>query len=234
VSARPALATEGEHLVAVFTGELATAGLRAWPSTIGGARAFCARSASPERFAAAAVDEQLRLRPHLRQLACWLMVTGRIAMSAEYLARADLRLGAVAGRYHPELHARFAATAEMLGSDKCWVAAQWNTLAQLAALHGATPGAVTASQVHAGGAALLDAFARPDHPKAGHKLRTALVRLRATMFHAGMTDTPPRLPSARHRCRAGGRVGDGGPDVGGDGATLPGPDRAQPAAFHDR
>ena len=193
MSARPAPTTEGENLVAVFTGELVAAGLRAWPSTIGGARAFCARYTSPERFAAAAVDEQLRLGPHLRQFACWLMVTGRIAMSAEYLARADLRLGTVAGRYHPELHARFAATAELLGSDKCWVAAQWNTLAQLAALHGATPGEVTASQVNAGGAALLDAFARPDHPKAGHKLRTALVRLRATMFHAGMTDTQPRL-----------------------------------------
>lgn len=51
MSARPAPTAEGENLVAVFTGELAAAGLRAWPSTIGGARAFCARYTSPERFA---------------------------------------------------------------------------------------------------------------------------------------------------------------------------------------
>ncbi|NNM96381.1 MAG: tyrosine-type recombinase/integrase [Candidatus Dormibacteraeota bacterium] len=160
---------------------------------IGGARAFCARYVSPERFAAAGLDDQLGLPAHHRPFACWLMVTGRMAVPAGYLARADLRLGAAAGRYHAELHARFAATAEMLGSDRCWVAAQWNVLAQIAALHGVTPAEVTAGQVDTGGDALTAAFARPGHPKAGHVTRTALVRLRATMFHAGMTDSPPRL-----------------------------------------
>jgi integrase len=73
------------------------------------------------------------------------------------------------------------------------VLAQWSALAQLAALHGVRPQEVTAEQLDAGGAALLAAFARPGHPKAGHRLRSSLVRLRATLFHAGMTDTPPRL-----------------------------------------
>jgi len=107
------------------------------------------------------------------------MVTGRMPMSAEYLARADLRLGTVA--------------AVMLGSDHVWVAAQWNTLAQVGVFHGVTPGEVTAEQLDTGGTALLAAFARPGHPKAGHRTRSALVRLRATMFHAGTTDSPPRL-----------------------------------------
>ena len=70
---------------------------------------------------------------------------------------------------------------------------QWSALAQLAALHGVLPGQVSSAQLDSGGDALLTAFARPGHPKAGHKLRSALVRLRATLFHAGMTDTPPRL-----------------------------------------
>lgn len=52
---------------------------------------------------------------------------------------------------------------------------------------------MSAEQVDAGGEQLLAAFADPDHPKAGHVLRSSLVRLRATLFHAGMSDTPPRL-----------------------------------------
>jgi site-specific recombinase XerD len=193
VSARLAVSPEAEELVDVFGAELVAAGLTAWPSTMGGARAFCARYTSPERFSAACVEDQLRLPAHLRQFACWLMVTGRMKVSAEYLARADLRLGTVAAHYHVELHARLAATAALLGSDHCWVAAQWNALAQLGALHGVAPAEVTAEQLDTGGTALLDAFARPDRPKGGHRTRSALVRLRATMFHAGMTDTAPRL-----------------------------------------
>jgi len=165
VSARLAVSPEAEELVDVFGAELVAAGLTAWPSTMGGARAFCARYTSPERFSAACVEDQLRLPAHLRQFACWLMVTGRMKVSAEYLARADLRLGTVAAHYHVELHARLAATAALLGSDHCWVAAQWNALAQLGALHGVAPAEVTAEQLDTGGTALLAAFARPGHPR---------------------------------------------------------------------
>jgi hypothetical protein len=121
------------------------------------------------------------------------MVTARMSVSAQYLARAELRLGCIAARHHPALHTRLADTARTLGSDEVWVREQWSALAQLAALHGVLPGQVSCEQLNSGGDALLAAFARPGHPTAGHKLRSALVRLRATLFHAGMTDTPPRL-----------------------------------------
>ncbi len=193
MSARLVISTEGEDLVAAYATDLVAAGLVAWPSTLGGARAFCARHASPAAFAALPVEEQLKLSSHLRGFASWLMVTGRMAVSADYLARANLRLGAAAANHHPALHAHLATTAEMLGSDKCWVDAQWQAFAQVAALHGVTPAKVTAAQLDAGAAALLDAFVRPGRAKSGHKLRTALVRLRATLFHAGVIDVPPRL-----------------------------------------
>ncbi|MGH8918166.1 MAG: tyrosine-type recombinase/integrase [Actinomycetes bacterium] len=193
MSARLAISTDAEDLVAAFASELAAAGLVAWPSTLGGARAFCARHTSPAAFAALPADEQLKLPSHLRGFASWLIVTGRMAVSADYLARANLRLGAAAANHHPALHAHLAATAEMLGSDKCWVDAQWQAFAQVAALHGVTPACVTAAQLDVGEAALLGAFVRPGRPKSGHKLRTALVRLRATLFHAGVIDVPPRL-----------------------------------------
>ncbi len=193
MNARLALTPEAQDLVAVFAVELTEAGLIPWPSVIGGARGFCARYPIPAAFSTAPVDEQLRLGNHHRRFACWLMVTARMRVSAEYLARADLRLGALAARHYPVLRADFAEVARILGSDDVWVRAQWSALAQLAALHGVRPQQVTAVQIDDGGDALLAAFARPGHPKAGHVLRSSLVRLRATMFHAGMINTPPRL-----------------------------------------
>jgi integrase len=193
VTARLVLTCEAEDLVATFAAALTEAGLTPWPSVIGGARSFCARYPTPAAFLAASVEEQLELTQHQRRFACWLMITARMPVGAEYLARADLRLGAQAARHYPVLHGEFARVARMLGSDEAWVRAQWSALAQLAALHGVRPQDVTAEQVDDGGDALLAAFARPGHPKAGHRLRSSLVRLRATLFHAGMTDTPPRL-----------------------------------------
>jgi site-specific recombinase XerD len=193
MSARLALTAASEDLVDAFAAELTAAGVTPWPSTLGGARAFCARYPTPATFSATLVEEQLRLPAHQRRFACWLMVTARMSVSAQYLARADLRLGAVAARHYPALHAGFADTAATLGSDHVWVRAQWSALAQLAALQGVRLPEVTAEQLDVGGDVLLAAFTSPGHPKAGHVLRSSLVRLRATLFHTGMSDTPPRL-----------------------------------------
>jgi len=193
VNARLVLTAEAEDLVETFAAELVTIGATPWPSTISGARSFCARYPIPATFSAQSVEEQIRLSSHQRRFACWLMVTARMSVSAQYLARADLRLGAIAARHYPALHASFVDTADTLGSDQPWQRAQWSALAQLAALHGVRLDQVSSEQVDVGGDTLLAAFARPGHPKAGHVLRSSLVRLRATLFHAGMAQTPPRL-----------------------------------------
>ncbi len=185
--------TGPEDLVAVYAADLEASGRTAWLSSIGGARAFCRHYPRPAEFSAAGLDEQLAVRGHPRSFASWLMVTGRMHVSADYLTRADLRLGVTAALHFPDLHARVTAAAATLGSDKIWIAAQWHVLAQIAAIYGVPSGRVTAEQIDEGGAALLAAFAHPDRPKGGHKTRSAVVRLRATMFHAGLTNTPPRL-----------------------------------------
>ncbi|MEX2659955.1 MAG: tyrosine-type recombinase/integrase [Acidimicrobiales bacterium] len=191
-AARPAT-TGREDLVAAYAADLEVSGRTAWLSSLGGARAFCRRYPAPGAFTAAELDEQLGLRGHLRSFASWLMVTGRMRVSADYLARADLRLGRTAALHFPELHSQVSEAAATLGSDQIWIASQWHALAQIAAVYGVPLVQVTAEQVDEGGAALLAAFAHPDRPKAGHKTRSALVRLRATMFHAGLTDSRPRL-----------------------------------------
>ena len=108
-----------------------------------------------------------------------------MSVSAEYLARADLRLGSHRRPpSHPALRARLAATARTLGSDEVWVRDQWSALAQLAALHGVLPEQVTSEQLDSGGDALLTALAAGT-PRAGHKLRSALVSCAPTLFPPG-------------------------------------------------
>ena len=187
MSVRLVLTAQAEDLVGAFTAGLTE------PGYPGGARAFCARYPVPAAFSALPVDEQLRLPAHQRRFACWL-----------HGHRQDERLGRVPGTGRPSagLHRRPPSPRSARPArrhrarsapTKVWVRDQWSALAQLAALHGVLPEQVTSEQLDSGGDALLTAFARPGHPKASHKLRSALVRLRATLFHAGMTDTPPRL-----------------------------------------
>ena len=99
MTARLALTAQAEDLIDAYTAELAAAGATVWPSDVGGARAFCARYPAPATFSARPVAEQVRLPGHQRRFACWLMVTARMSVSAQFLARADLRLGAAAARY---------------------------------------------------------------------------------------------------------------------------------------
>jgi hypothetical protein len=47
--------------------------------------------------------------------AAWLMVTGQLTVTADFLGRADLRLGISARHYCPDAHTWFIAVAERLG-----------------------------------------------------------------------------------------------------------------------
>ena len=98
------------------------------------------------------------------------MVTARMSVSAQYLARADLRLGSIAARYSPRSARPTSPTPRARSAPtRSWVRDQWSVLAQLAALHGVRPAQVTAEQLDSGGDALLAAFARPEHPTAGRQ-----------------------------------------------------------------
>jgi hypothetical protein len=56
VTARLGLTLEAEDLVDAFAAALTDAGATAWASTIGGARAFCARYRTPARFSGSSLD----------------------------------------------------------------------------------------------------------------------------------------------------------------------------------
>ena len=165
MTARLALTAQAEDLIDAYTAELAAAGATAWPSTVGGARAFCARypvSCNVFRSTGRGTGPPSRSSAAVRVLA-----DGH---------RQDERLGAVPGpgrpaagrriaaRYYPALRARLrryrahARLRSVVGPRPVV------RLAQLAALHGVRPAQVTAEQLDSGGDALLAAFARPGHP----------------------------------------------------------------------
>ena len=58
--------------------------------------------------------------------------------------------------HYPELRARVAVTAEMLGSDTTWVNAQCDAMCQLAALHVVWLAVVIGEQLAIGGAQLCE------------------------------------------------------------------------------
>ena len=209
--------------MSAFTAELTEAGASTWPSTIGGA----ARPASPRRFRASGRRAATPARPP---------ATLRVLAHGH---RQDGRLGRVPGTGQPgwapsppaitPLCAPGSPPPRALGSDEVWVRDQWSALAQLAALHSVLPEQVTSEQLDSGGDALLTAFRPPRALQGRPQAALRAGQLRATLFHAGMTDTAaaPAEPGLRRDRAVGGRRAR--PDR--DRAALPRPARAQPAAL---
>src|SRR5665213_526251 len=193
MTARHELIPEHEQLVGAFTEEMTRQGRKSVSSVISGARAFCFHFGGPNDFAALPLPRQLELRHHHLAFASWLMVTGRMAVPATYLAQANLCLGTAARKCHPDLWHRVEKTATMLGSDPTWVRSQWSALVQVAALFGRLPGGLGAADIDRGAEELTVAFSRRGQKKSGHRLRSSFVRLRSTLYHAGLIDVAPRL-----------------------------------------
>jgi integrase/recombinase XerD len=121
------------------------------------------------------------------------MVTGRLRPSADYLVVGRPYLGEVASRHHPAFHAAFMATAAELGFDQRSARLQWSAVIKVAVLVGVAPDRLTKPDLDRG-RDLLVAAIRRHHPDSHgvRALTTALFGAEATLFHAGVTDVPPR------------------------------------------
>lgn len=80
------------------------------------ARSFLMR-VGPDGFLAMTLDQQLAVWGHDRRLVAWLIVTGRVRPTAEYLVASKLRVGRVAAGIYREFHGRFLEVAGELGFD---------------------------------------------------------------------------------------------------------------------
>jgi integrase len=123
----------------------------------------------------------------------WLMVTGRLRPSADYLVLGRPYLGEVAARHHASFHQTFAVTAAELGFDRRATVQQWSAVTKAAVLAGLAPDQLTKAGLDAGREEMVAAIHR--HRPDAHGVRaltTAVFGAEATLFHAGVIDVPPR------------------------------------------
>ncbi|HYZ70747.1 MAG TPA: site-specific integrase [Thermoleophilaceae bacterium] len=182
-----------EAVVAAYRADLEAAGQYARKEVTSPARAFLLR-VGVDGWAGLSLEQQLTVRGHDRRLVAWLIVTGRVRPTAEYLIASKLRVGKVAAWVHREFHGRFREVAAELGFDPKSAELQWWAVAKVAALTGAAPERLTKAQLDAGREQLIAAMRRlhPDHPLRVRPLTTRLHGAEATLFHAGVIDVPPR------------------------------------------
>jgi integrase/recombinase XerD len=190
---RPARDPQVEAVVAAYRADLQAAGQYARKEVTSPARSFLLRI-GVDGWAGLSLDQQLALRGHDRRLVAWLIVTGRVRPTAEYLIASRLRVGKVAAWVYREFHARFLRVAAQLGFDQKSAELQWWAVARVAALVGVSPERLTRAHLDGGREQLIAATVRlhPDHPIRARPLTTRLHGAEATLFHAGVIDTPPR------------------------------------------
>ncbi|MCA1679558.1 MAG: site-specific integrase [Actinobacteria bacterium] len=182
-----------EALVAAYRADLEAAGQYAKKEVTSPARSFLLR-VGVEGWSSMPLDEQLAIPGQDRRLVTWLIVTGRLRPTPEYLVASKLRVGQVAARVHGDFHRRFLAVAAELGFDQKSAELQWWAVARVAVLASTSPERVSKAQLDAGREKLITATRRlhPDNPIRTRPLTTRLHGAEATLFHAGVIDVPPR------------------------------------------
>lgn len=101
------LTDESLNDIDAFAVALEAVGLKAWRSTVSEARTFTGRVERAKAWDLVDLETQLEWMRRARPFVSWLLVTGRLQASAEFLALADLRLGGTARKHLPETHAWF-------------------------------------------------------------------------------------------------------------------------------
>ena len=175
-----------------FAHALEAVGLKAWESTIRAARTFRNRVDHAGGWERVDLDVQLEWMRRARPFVSWLLVTGRLTASADFLALADLRLGLTARKHLPDMHTWFAnATSRVAAADDD-TALQWNALCKVAALSGTRPDEITTERFLAARTSIYDAYTRRGKPEAGRNVRAIFHRLQLTLFHDNKIDSLAR------------------------------------------
>jgi len=158
-----------EVLVAAYRADLLAAGMFAGHPVTSVARMFFARI-GVQGWARLPLAAQCALSLKDRRVVGWLMVTGRLRPSPDYLVACRHYLGEVAAHHHRAFHERFATTSAELGFDPTVTRLQWSALVKVTALAGLSPEQATKAVIDEGRGALVAAIGRhrPDShgPKA--------------------------------------------------------------------
>jgi len=192
VSGSPARRADVEALVADYRADLIAAGMFAGHPVTSVARMFFTR-VGVDGWARLPLAEQCTLPLKDRRVVGWLIVTGRVRPSPDYLVACRPYLGEVAAHHHQAFHERFQVTSAELGFDRIVTRLQWSALAKVAAVSGLTIEQLTATTIQTGQHALAAAIGRHRPDSHGVKaLSAALFGAQTTLFHLGLLDAPPR------------------------------------------
>ncbi|MEP6697466.1 MAG: site-specific integrase [Pseudonocardiales bacterium] len=180
------------EVVDAYVESLRTIGIVVDPKSVWPARAFGARVGSPEAWAELSLQAKCKLHLRIRHFVSWLIVTQRVATSADYIVVGRPFLGDVALRHFPEFGNAFMDAAVSFGFARATAMAQWSDVAKLAGLYRARPDGLSRAQFDEGCAALIEA-ARTHRPQS--ELQLAMAKhfrgAEATLFHLGVFDAPP-------------------------------------------
>jgi integrase len=192
MSGSPVRRPDVEDLVADYRGDLIAAGMFAGHPVTSVARTFLTRI-GPAGWERLTLAQQCSLPLKDRRVVGWLIVTGRVRPSPDYLVACRPYLGEVAAHHHRAFHERFASMSAELGFDRVVTRLQWSALTKVSALAGLSPEQTTKAVIDEGRQALVDAMGR--HRPASHgpkALSAALFGAQTTLFHLGVLDNPPR------------------------------------------
>jgi integrase len=192
MSSSPMPRPDVEDLVAAYRGDLIAAGMFAGHPVTSVARMFFAR-VGVEGWHQLPLAAQCALPLKDRRVVGWLIVTGRLRPSPDYLVACRPYLGQVAAHHHRAFYEQFSSTSAELGFDWVVTRLQWSALTRVTALAGLTPEQATKAVIHDGREALVAAIGRHRPDSHGAKaLRAALFGAQTTLFHLGVLDAPPR------------------------------------------
>ena len=133
------LADDDSDVVDSYLAAMRRAGRRTGRSTVQAARTCQARISRAGGWDSLSDIDQIDAVSKARSFGSWLMVTGRVRASAVLVSSLNLHLGNAARQFCPRNNLWFAAVCDGLGTSSTDTAAQWNTLARVAALTGVPP-----------------------------------------------------------------------------------------------
>ncbi len=129
---------ETSDLLDCYVDSLRDAGMYVGRPVVSVARSFFQR-VGPAGWSAMSPDEQCELPGKYRRVVGWLMATGRLRATPEYLTRVPAFLGGITSRLYPDTFVAFQGCGSDLGFDQQCIVQQWSAAAKAAALHRRMP-----------------------------------------------------------------------------------------------
>jgi integrase len=194
------VAASQQRLVEAYLADRARAGGGLRQASIA-ARRFLVGLGSPDGWHRLTLAEQRRLPEHVRAFVCWLMVSGRLRATPEYVVLAQPKLGLVGGWTHPAVRERLASAADLLGYGAETQRLAWSALMRTVALTGVAPQKVRQKhldEAHAAIEAVQHRLAprkprpRKDHNGVHLAVQDGFRPIEMLLFHGGLSDEPPR------------------------------------------